>query len=304
MLKKVKRALFLSVFTLVAARVQPLLAAEAGVPLKSGYRGISLSFDSDRVYYISPGDMVDVIAVYGLGADPSAAGNDWGAATVLKMNTVLAVGRSAARPGQSVVQLQVEPLGGEYLETFSHSGDLWLSLRKKGDIEDNPMQLSTWRKLLETGLTPLLPAQLPLKNDEAVKQGQAADKMVRASVLASVESRMREAFPALSLSIASDKVMFVRPGDRIDVLATIDGGRVTDAKKQKITITVLQNILVLDNRRSEAHPGQNVLLLALNFAEVQSAALAADTSDIQVMLREKSDTEVHAIDPALLDKMR
>ena len=61
---------------------------------------------------------------------------------------------------------------------------------------------------------------------------------------------------------------------------------------------------MLDNRRSEVHSGQNILLLALNYADVQYAALAADTSDIQVLLREKSDTERHTINPAMLDKMR
>ena len=202
------------------------------------------------------------------------------------------------------MQLQVEPLGGEYLETFAHSGELWLSLRKKGDIEDNPMQLASWGKLLEGDLAPLLPAQLPEKCDELVKQGNSQGKADRPSVLASVEKRMRAGYPALSLSVSSDKAMFVRPGDRIDVLATIDGGRGKEGRKQKITLTVLQNILVLDNRRSEARPGQNILLLALNYAEVQYAALAADTADIQVLLREKSDTEAHTINPATLERMR
>jgi len=272
------------------------------------YRGISLTFDRDRVFYLSPDDRVDVIAVVEKTPESAAAGNEDGATTLLKHVRVLAVRPSETSPGKSVVHLAVAPLEAQYLEVAAHQGSLWLSLRKKGDVEDHPLEMATWRKALKSEFHALLSPRVRQRQEEEIaapcNRVIAEGGSAGASILADVESRMRESYPALSVSIASDKVLFVQPGDRIDVLATIDARRPKSSKTIGVTQTLLQNILVLDNRKLEFLPGRNILLIAMNYDEVQYAALAWDTAEIQILSRDKADRDTYPIQPATLDKLQ
>ncbi|MBI3287921.1 MAG: hypothetical protein HYZ74_00200 [Elusimicrobia bacterium] len=255
-----------------------------------GFRGMSLTFDSDRVFYLSPKDRVDVIVVFnrmGKTAKRQATSG-----TMLKMIRVIDLKPSESDPGKTIVYFQLNPAEAEFLEAASHYGSLWLSLRKAGDVEDAPMQFLNWSMILESELS-IVRADAKPTQRILTRGGRASD-----AVLAEVGGRMRESYPALSVPLASDKAMFVRPGDRIDVLATVRAG----TKSHPITVTVLQNIPVLDNRKSETEAGQNILLLALNFGEIQYAALAWDTAEIQILSRHKSDEQTSRRDPVNLDK--
>ena len=213
---------------------------------------------------------------------------------------------SQENPGKSVVQLRVAPGEAQYLEAALHSGNIWLPLRKKGDLNDHPLEFANWSKVIKSEFLMLRPDPSPQGGGECVAAAcnsvLAGSGLAGAAVLATVESRMRENYPALSVPIASDKAVFVRPGDRIDILATIDASDPVGSKKHRMTLTLLQNILVLDSRKSESQPGQNILFLAMNYSEVQYAALAWDTAEIQVLSRNGSDAEIHPMSPGSLEK--
>jgi len=299
--------------TAVSFCLQSVAAQQARQPaihtgsLKAGFRAINVTLDADRAYYLSPDDLVDVIVAFDAGGGSQVPSDGCMVGTILKKKRVLAVKPSETDPGKSVVNVEVNPNEGQYIENSSHLGSIWLSLRKKGDIEDAPMELSTWGKILGPDFKPLRLACSAMSAGEPVianGSGVPAGRGVTGvSLPASVEGRMREAYPALSFSVASDKVTFVQPGDRIDVLATIDAKNPKDMKKRRITLVLLQNILVLDIRKSEIHPGRNILFLALNFKEVQESILAWSTAEIQVMLRGKSDTETYPIQPASIERI-
>lgn len=278
--------------------LQPIHAQQTSPTPKSGYRGMSLIFDSDRAFYLSPDDVVDVIAVMQKPKGTSATEEETIAATLLKRVRVLAVKPSETSPGKSVVHLQLNPNEAQYLEVAAHQGNIWLSWRAKGDVEDHPMVLAAWRKYLKTDFQALSSSRPPQSG-----RVPAGNSSASPALLAAVASRMRESYPALNVPIASDKALFIQPGDRIDVLATIDAKRPKGPKTGGVSMTILQNILVVDNRRSQSHPGQNILLLAMNYDEVQYAALAWDTAEIQILSREKTDTDIHPIQPASLDRL-
>ncbi|MCX5786756.1 MAG: RcpC/CpaB family pilus assembly protein [Elusimicrobia bacterium] len=268
-----------------------------------GYRGMGLEFDSDSVFYISPDESVDIITVTSKFSATVKA--EKVAATLLKKVRVIAVKPSETNKGRSIVQFALNPYEAQYLELASHQGDIWLSLRKKGDSEDAPMQIASWKKFL-ADVIPLRSSSGPQGAGEAVVEeaapvpaGSGAD---RPAIIAAVQDLMRgESSVALNCSIDDNKVMFVQVGDRIDVLATLDLKEPKKQKLQKTTLTLLQNIRVLDIRRSESHPGRSILLLEPNFNEAQYAALAWNNADVQVLSRNKKDAEIHSMQPATFD---
>lgn len=283
---------FAAVVALLGLSLQPVRAQQPG------YRAVNLAFDSDRVFYLAPDDVIDVIAVMAKPPKSSPAEEADGAATMLKRVRVLAVRPSETSPGESVVRLTVNANEAQYLEVAAHQGSLWLTLRKKGDVEDHPLEVATWNKILKSEFR----AVRGPRDHERHEGAAVAGGLAGAETLAAVAGRMREAYPAISVPIASDKAMFVKPGDRIDVLATIEARRPESSAKIRLTKTLLQNVLVLDNRRSASRPGRNILLLAMNYNEIQYAALAWETSEIQISSRNGSDKDVFPIEPATLDK--
>lgn len=288
----------------VIKQSRPSERAEAARRLPSpGYRSMGLEFDNDKVAYISPDDRVDFIAVINELQFSEKTGVS--AATLLKMKRVLAVEPSASSPGKSVVRFELNPNEAQYLELASRSGAVWLSLRKKGDVEDAPMQAVSWKKFLKPGFEPV-----PHNGEAGGRSGAAAGKAAagpawggagREAVINSIQDRMRgEAYVAFGFPVAEDKAGSVREGDRIDILATLDTNETGQQRAQKTTLTLLQNLRVLDVRRSWASQGQSVLLLEMNFNEVQFAALALESSDVQVLLRGPKDDEVHPMEQASL----
>lgn len=260
-----------------------------------GYRGMSLTLDADKTLYLQPGDRVDVIVVFdgrGPGRLREKPVQEMTAGTMMKRMRVLAVKPSESAPGMTAVELQAGPSEAGPLEAAAHSGRLWLSLRKNGDDEDAPMEFAMWSKIVKSAslktFRPRRPdapaAAAPLRPDDAAG-------------LAAARGQIKESRPALSLPLDADKAAFVRPGDRIDVLATFGADQPQDAAKRPLTATILQNVTVLDVRKSPARPGQSVLLLGLNFLEVQYAALAWETADVSILVREKSDQETHPLQP-------
>jgi Flp pilus assembly protein CpaB len=284
-------------FVLAGFTLTPLFAQQQGP--RAGYRAINLSLDSDYVFYLSPGDTVDALAVFG--REPGAGGRaETVGGTLIKMKQVLAVTPSGATLGKTVVRLEANANEAQYLETAAQAGTLWLTLRKKGDVNDHPLQYAAWGDELKPGLRALAAPRARAVCAASAGGGVSAD----AALAAAVQGRMQENFPALSVPLATDKILGIKTGDRVDVLATIDAAQADGSKKHKRTLTLLQNIQVLDVRRSVCLPGQSVLLLAMNFKQAQYAALAWDTAEVQVLARGAGDTETHVMESASLSQLR
>ena len=114
----------------------------------------------------------------------------------------------------------------------------------------------------------------------------------------------------------------VKPGDRIDILVTFEAV-MNDGRKEKVTATILQNVLVLgvgsnlgqgmDARLSKskeakeaeaaAFSDKGVLSLALNSIEAQYLSLSQKQGDITVVVRGLGDTEMHPMEMASFRKL-
>ena len=109
-----------------------------------------------------------------------------------------------------------------------------------------------------------------------------------------------------SIPLGGDQLLFLKKGDRVDVLVTFDA-KMEDAdkkeRKEKITSTFLQNILVINVRKPEKIDETGAAELLLNPVEAQYAALSISQGKITVVVRAVGDTELHPMEMASFRKL-
>lgn len=124
------------------------------------------------------------------------------------------------------------------------------------------------------------------------------------------------------ISVNSSVASMIKPDDNIDVLLTFEAVMKNGAR-QKVTITLLQNVKVLGvgsnlgqgldaraaaalrNREedSAAYTDSSVLSLALSPKDAQYLALAQSEGDISVILRSQGDTINYLMEIATFEKL-
>ena len=113
-------------------------------------------------------------------------------------------------------------------------------------------------------------------------------------------------YRATSLPMGGDQLLYVRKGDRVDVLVTFDAVMQSEDKterKEKITSTILQNIIVLNVSRPAKVDDIGAVELLLNPVEAQYAALALGQGNIHISVRAFGDTELHPMEMASFRKL-
>lgn len=124
------------------------------------------------------------------------------------------------------------------------------------------------------------------------------------------------------LPVDNDLAKLLKPGDRVDILITFDA-RMPDQSKEKVTATILQNVLVLGvggdlgqglaardakaaqeaEQRAAAFSEKGFLSLALNPLEAQYLALCLEQGKVSVVLRGLGDTAMTPIEMSALKKL-
>jgi pilus assembly protein CpaB len=127
------------------------------------------------------------------------------------------------------------------------------------------------------------------------------------------------------LPIDGDMKPLIKPGDRVDVLVTFEAVMKDSGQKEKVTATILQNVLVIAvgtnlgqgmnaaqfktaaaaEDKSAAFAERASISLALNPTESQYLALAIKQSggDVTVVLRGLGDVEMHPMEMASFRKL-
>jgi pilus assembly protein CpaB len=123
-----------------------------------------------------------------------------------------------------------------------------------------------------------------------------------------------------TLPIDNDLLKLVKPGDRVDILVTFEAV-MGDGRKEKVTATILQNVLVLgvgtnlgqgitaqmaqqkEKQEAASFSDRGVLSLALNPIEAQYLSLSQKTGDVSVVVRGLGDVEVHFMEIASFKKL-
>lgn len=116
------------------------------------------------------------------------------------------------------------------------------------------------------------------------------------------EARLLPGYRGVSLPLGGSQALFVEKGDRVDMLVTFEAVMSSDVK-EKVTATILQNVLVTAVRKPAAgEPG--VVQLLCNPNEAQYAALSlAQASNISLVRRAPGDFELRPMEIASFGKL-
>lgn len=115
-------------------------------------------------------------------------------------------------------------------------------------------------------------------------------------------------YRASALPVDRDMAVLMKPGDRVDVVVTVDA-MMAQGGKQKVTMTILQNLLVLSvggdlgagvgtaegEPKTAAFAEKEAISVAVNPIEFQYLALAGESGRLGVSLRSPGDIEIHPI---------
>ena len=124
------------------------------------------------------------------------------------------------------------------------------------------------------------------------------------------------------LPLENDLLRLIKPGDRVDILVTFDAV-MGDNRKEKVTATILQNVLVLgvggnlgqglsgqqakakDAAASadQAFSEKAALSLALNPNEAQYLSLSLKQGEVAVIVRGLGDVELHPMEIASFKRL-
>lgn len=115
-----------------------------GSRLINGDRAVAVSVDESQLLNLRDGDHVDLIAVFDAN---SAQGSDRLAATLIQNVEVLGVDKTDDRPGKGVLQLRLNPTEAQFAALAVRQAEIAVVLRRPGDAELHPMEMSTFRKM-------------------------------------------------------------------------------------------------------------------------------------------------------------
>lgn len=108
-------------------------------------------------------------------------------------------------------------------------------------------------------------------------------------------------YRAMALPFPSHQLRFVEPGDRVDILTTFTAemGEKGKTRKEEVTATIMQNVVVLAVDRTEG-----VIQLIFNPNEAQYAALfAVKDKTLWLTKRAAGDTEMKPMEMASPTKL-
>lgn len=119
---------------------------------------------------------------------------------------------------------------------------------------------------------------------------------------------------AYILEVKNQVAKMIKPGDKVDILITFDA-QVKNSNKEKMSVTILQNILVLgvgsnlgqgldtasknknkeDEQNSAAFSDMSTLSLSLGLEAAQYLALAEEEGEITVVVRAPGDMNENSV---------
>jgi Flp pilus assembly protein CpaB len=119
---------------------------------------------------------------------------------------------------------------------------------------------------------------------------------------AAASPRLAAGYRAFALPLPGHQLAFLKKGQRVDVLVTFEAMMKGDVK-EKVTATILQNVIVLDLLKPETLDGRGVAELMLNPNEAQYAALSVLQGDVRLSARAEGDYAMTPMEMASLRKL-
>jgi len=108
-------------------------------------------------------------------------------------------------------------------------------------------------------------------------------------------------YRGMGIPLPGSQIPFIKKGNRLDVYVTFDA-QMKDGK-EKVTATILQNVLVWDVKRSEKPDQDGAIEVIVNPNEAQYLALAFVQGSVRVSKRAEGDTEMKPMEMAAFRKL-
>ena len=109
-----------------------------------------------------------------------------------------------------------------------------------------------------------------------------------------------------TIPVPGHQLLFLKKGDRVDVLVTFDAkmkDKDKKERKEKITASILQNVVVVNIEKPAKLDEPGAIELLLNPNEAQYAALSISQGTVSITVRAPGDTEMHQIEMASFRKL-
>jgi Flp pilus assembly protein CpaB len=120
------------------------------------------------------------------------------------------------------------------------------------------------------------------------------------------ETSSLEVVPAgyrgMPIPLSGDQAAFVKKGDRVDVMVTFEA-KLKNEVKEKVTATILQDVLVFDVIKPAKLEDKGVIDLILNPNEAQYLALSLQQGELRLSVRAPGDKEMHPMEMASFRKL-
>jgi len=112
-----------------------------------------------------------------------------------------------------------------------------------------------------------------------------------------------EGYRGLTMPLPGYQLSGIKPGSFVDVMVTFEAV-MKDDRKEMITATILQNVLVVKVDRPEKMTEDGAVQLLLNPNEAQYAALSrTQAKAINIAVRAPGDKEMHPMEMASFRKL-
>ncbi|MCX5797247.1 MAG: hypothetical protein NTY77_17285 [Elusimicrobia bacterium] len=109
-------------------------------------------------------------------------------------------------------------------------------------------------------------------------------------------------YRAIALPMSGYKIAFLEKGQHVDVMVTFDAV-MKDKKKEKVTATILQNVMVVNVQKPAKLEELGVVDLLLNPNETQYAALSSYQGELSIGRRAEGDVAMTPMEMASLRKL-
>jgi hypothetical protein len=117
------------------------------------------------------------------------------------------------------------------------------------------------------------------------------------------EARVLPGYRGVSLKVSGSQAMFLKSGERADMLVTFDA-IMNSGNKEKVTATILQNVVVVKVFKPASPSDSGVVQLLCNPVEAQYAALSlSQGSSITLVRRAEGDVELRPMEIASFRKL-
>lgn len=116
------------------------------------------------------------------------------------------------------------------------------------------------------------------------------------------EDAVTAGYRGMAVPLSGDQAAFIQKGDRVDALVTFDA-KLKDNAKEKVTATILQNVLVVDVIKPGKIEDKGVVELKLNPNEAQYLALSLQQGELRIIVRAPGDKEMHPMEMASFRKL-